>query len=222
MQEAVIILINMNKNNLQKVSSEIESQDNKALTWICNVSVKTQVNSVINEIALMLDKIDVLIYLISIYSFHTLQDHSAALYHHIMNVNMNSYFFLTQTVLSHMQKADYDQIINTATDMFLFSFTEISVYVISKAAVIDFICIITAEAESDVTANVLVSGLIWTETELKREQTQSLYNLMQNKQCIKHNELSQNIAHTVSFIASSETQFITDQSFDVEDEITFS
>ncbi|MCJ1303619.1 hypothetical protein MMC08_006429 [Hypocenomyce scalaris] len=221
-QGAVVILVDINKDNLQKVSSEIESQGGKALTRVCNVGVEAQVDSVINEVASTLGKIDVLVHLAGIYPFHTLQDHPAALYHHIMNVNMDSCFFLTRAVLPHMQKAGYGRIINTATGTCLFPFAGISAYVASKAAVIGFTRVTAAEAGPGVTANVLVPGLIRTETGLKGGQTQPLYDLMRHKQCIKRNGLPQDIAHTASFIASPEAQFITGQSFDIGGGITFS
>src|SRR2546423_1341240 len=134
-QGASVVLVDLNKEKLQEVSSKIGSQGEKATSRVWDVGVEAEVDSLINEVASTLGKIDVLVHLAGIYPFKPILDCTVADYRRIFNVNVDSCFFLTRAVLPHMQRAGYGRIINTASATIQVPEPGLSVYAASKSAV---------------------------------------------------------------------------------------
>jgi NAD(P)-dependent dehydrogenase (short-subunit alcohol dehydrogenase family) len=136
-----------------------------------------------------------------------------------MNVSMDGCFFLTRAVLPHMQKAGYGRIINTASNTIQRPEVGLSVYTAAKGALAAFTRVTAMEAGPGITANVIVPGLVRTDTTWKA--TPALFDKEVERQCVKRHGLPEDIAHTISFMASPEAQFITGQIFDVSGGSTF-
>jgi NAD(P)-dependent dehydrogenase (short-subunit alcohol dehydrogenase family) len=218
-QGASVVLVDINKERLEEVSSTIESQGEKSSFRVCNVGVEAEVVSLINEVASTLGKIDVLAHLAGIYPFAPLLSSTADEYHRIFNVNMESTFFLTRAVLPHMQKAGYGRIINTSSATIYSPEAGLSVYAASKGAVAAFTRSTAIEAGPGVTANAVTPSLIRTEKTwnamVSPDGSRPLFDSIMGRQCVKRHGLPRDVAHMISFIASPEAEFITGQVFDI-------
>src|SRR5271168_1553126 len=65
-QGASVVLVDINKEKVEEVSSTIESQGEKSSFRVCNVGVEAEVDSLINEVASTFGKIEVLVHLAGI------------------------------------------------------------------------------------------------------------------------------------------------------------
>jgi NAD(P)-dependent dehydrogenase (short-subunit alcohol dehydrogenase family) len=213
-QGASVVLVDLNKEKLEETSSRL-SQSATATARVCNIGEEEEVNSLISGIISdsSLGRIDVLVHLAGIYPFHPILDYPTSQYRRIMNVSMDGCFFLTRAVLPHMQKAGYGRIINTASSAVYSPVPGLSVYAAAKGAIIAFTRVTALEAGSGITANAIAPGLIRTETTAK--QTPELFDIVMERQCVKRYGRPEDVAHTISFIASPEAQLITGQVFDI-------
>jgi NAD(P)-dependent dehydrogenase (short-subunit alcohol dehydrogenase family) len=224
-QGASVVLVDLNKEKLREVATQVESQGAKATCRVCNVGVEAEVDSLINEVVSTLGRIDVLVHLAGIYPFKPLLQYSVEEYHRVMNVNMDSCFFLTRAVLPHMQKAGYGRIVNTASGAMLHPEPGLSVYVAAKSAVAGFTRATAAEAGPGVTANAVCPGLIRTDNTwnsgIALDGSRPLFDKMVGRQCVKRHGLPKDVAHVINFLASPEAEFITGQVLDIGGGATF-
>jgi NAD(P)-dependent dehydrogenase (short-subunit alcohol dehydrogenase family) len=220
-QGASVVLVDMNEMKVKDVASSFEANGWTATSRVCNLTVEEQVTSTINEIASTLGKIDVLVHLAGIYPFRRLLDSTLSDYDQIMSTNMASCFFLTHATLPHMQKAGYGRIINTASGVTSHPEPGLALYAAAKSAVAGFTRATAVEAGPGVTANVVSPSLILTDRTWNSEGSKALFDIVMEKQCVKRYGLPRDIAHTISFIASPEADFITGQLFDVGGGATF-
>ena len=224
-QGATVVLVDLNKQKLQEVASEINSEGNKAHSCGVNLGIEAEVDLLITEIVSALAKIDILVHLAGIYPFKPILQYTAADYHDIFAVNMDSCFFLTRAILPHMQKACYGRIINTASATIYSPEAGLSVYAASKSAVAAFTRSTAVEAGPGVTANVVSPSLIRTDNTWNAgvlpDGSHPLFEKLVGRQCIKRQGLPRDVAHMISFIASPEAEFITGQLFDVGGGSTF-
>lgn len=224
-QGATVVLVDIQEDKLIRVKSEIEAAGGKAAYRVCNIAEEDQATSLIDGLIATYGKIDVLIQLAALYPFIPLLDHPSKDFLQVMNVNVNACFYLTRAVLPHMKKAGYGRLINTASGTLQLPDPGLSAYVTSKAAIVGFTRSTAVAAGPGVTANIILPGLIRTEAVWKVHErpdgSHGLFDSLIEKQCVKRNGRPQDIAHTISFIASPEAQFITGQIFDCGGGATF-
>ena len=224
-QGATVVLVDLNREKLHEVSSEIDSEGKKISFRICNLGVEEEVNSLISEVVSTLGKIDVLVHVAGIYPFKPIVEYTVAEYHRVFNVNMESCFLLTRAVLPHMQKAGYGRIINTASTTIQLPEFGLSVYAASKSAIVGFTRSSALEAGPGVTANVVSPSLIRTENAWKGsvlpDGSNPFFDQIVGKQVVKRYGLPKDVAHMICFIASPEAEWITGQLFDVGGGTTF-
>ena len=217
-QGASVILVDLNKEKVEEVSAKL-SQSGTVTARVCNIGVEEEVDALIKGIVETLGKIDVVVHLAGIYPFHPIHEYPTSQYRRVMNVSMDGCFFLTRAVLPHMRKAGYGRIINTASSTVYGPVPGLSVYAGAKGAITAFTRTVAVQAGPGITANIISPGLIRTENAYK--QSPELFEPVMAKQCVKRYGRPEDIAHTISFVASPEAQMITGQVFDVTGGSTF-
>lgn len=219
-QGASVILVDLSKERVEETTAKL-CQSGAATARVCNIGVEEEVEALVKDIIsdATFGKIDVLVHLAGVYPFHPINDYPTAQYRHVMNVSMDGCFFLSRAVLPHMQRAGYGRIINTASTTVYGPVPGLSVYAGAKGAITAFTRTIAVEAGPGITANIIAPGLTRTETTSK--QTPQLFDQVMAVQCVKRYGRPEDIAHTISFIASPEAQMITGQVFDVSGGSTF-
>jgi NAD(P)-dependent dehydrogenase (short-subunit alcohol dehydrogenase family) len=219
-QGASVVLADINKEKVEETSTKL-TQNGTTTARACNIGVEEEVDALVKGIISdpKLRKIDVLVHLAGIYPFHSINEYPTSQYRRVMNVNMDGCFFLNRAVLPHMQKAGYGRIINTASNAVYSPVPGLSAYAGAKGAITAFTRTLAAEAGPGVTANVVAPGLTLTPT--TSNQSPALFDQIIAIQCVKRYGRPEDIAHTISFIASPEAQMITGQVFDVSGGATF-
>jgi NAD(P)-dependent dehydrogenase (short-subunit alcohol dehydrogenase family) len=222
---AMVVLLDVQSTG-EDVGQAIRARGGKAQFYQCDVGNEKEVNSVIQNILQSFSRIDILAHIAGIFPSIPIDGHSTAEYYRVMNVNMDSCFFLTRAVLSEMNKNHYGRIVNTSSGRVQLPDTGLSAYTAAKAAIVGFTRSVAREAGAGVTANVVMPGLIVTE-DLRRQHTlpdgtQPFFkDMIEKVQCVKRLGEPEDIARTIMFIASPEASFITGQIFDVGGGATF-
>ena len=222
---ATVVLLDIQPKG-EDVAQSIRARGGKAQFYQCDVGNEIQVNSIIQDILRRFSRIDVLAHVAGIYPSIPIEGHSTAEYYRVMNVNMDSCFFLARAVLPEMNKNKYGRIVNTSSGRVQLPDHGLSAYTAAKAAIVGFTRSISREAGVGVTANVIMPGLIVTE-DLRRQHTlpdgtQPFFkDMIEKVQGVKRLGEPEDIARTIMFIASPEASFITGQVFDVGGGATF-
>ncbi len=209
--------IQLNRDHSQRTESTEDSQEQNLspICHVCDVSDEKAVNQLVIDVADRLGHIDVLVHLAGMYPFHLLADYPSDAYHKVIQVNLDSCFYLIRAVLPHMQRAGYGRIITTASGSLFTPVPGLAAYGAAKGGIVGLTNMAAAEGGPGVTANTLVPGLIRTEHMWRGGDTRHLFDSMLEKQCIKRYGRPEDIAHTVCFLASPEAGFITGLSIDV-------
>lgn len=220
-QGAMLILVDMDEKQLERVASQLSSQVAKVTYRVTNLVSEEEVNSLVNDVVSAHGKIDVLVHIAGIYPFGPLLHQSTEEYRRIMTTNMDSCFYLTRAVLPHMQKSGYGRIINTASATAIHPEPGLAAYAASKSAVAAFTRATAAEAGTGITANVVAPSLIVTNTTWNDSSAMPIFDQAMGKQCVKRYGLPKDVAHLISFVASPEAEFITGQTFHVNGGLLF-
>jgi NAD(P)-dependent dehydrogenase (short-subunit alcohol dehydrogenase family) len=144
-QGAQVFMLDIQEQKLKNVQSSMIQQGGK-------------------EQAVSEEKIDALAHLAGIYPFHSLVGYPTEIYRRIISINLDASFYLTRAVLPHMQKSGYGRIILTSSSSSQEPEFGLSAYVASKGAIVGLARATAIEAGPGVTANVIMPGLIKTET----------------------------------------------------------
>ncbi|KUL87564.1 hypothetical protein ZTR_04581 [Talaromyces verruculosus] len=222
---ARVVMLDLQEQKLQKVKSAIEQHGGKALYKVCDISNERAVSEVIDWIAATCKKIDVLVNLAGIYPFHPLVNYPTEIYRRVMTVNVDASFYLTRAVLPHMQKAGYGRIIHTSSSTFQQPELGLSAHVASKAAIVGLTRATSVEAGPGVTANVIMPGLIKTDSAynagVQPDGSHPLFDKVIQLQVTQRMGRPEDIAHAICFMASPESHFFTGQIFDCNGGVSF-
>ena len=225
-QGATVVLVDINQDALENLRQQIQlaSTETKEIghkkarspiCHVCDVSDENAVNQLITNVVDRLGHVDVLVHLAGMYPFHLFTEYPSDAYHKVIQVNLDSCFYLIRAVLPHMQRAGYGRIITTSSGSLFTPVAGLAAYGAAKGGIIGLTNMAAAEAGPGITANTLVPGLIRTEHMWRGGDTRHLFDSTLEKQCVKRYGRPEDIAHTVCFLASPEAGFITGLSIDI-------
>ncbi|KAL4879017.1 hypothetical protein BJY04DRAFT_208938 [Aspergillus karnatakaensis] len=224
-QGAHVILLDINTTKLLEVQSSIIAAGGEATSRPCDLTDETAVTATIDSIVAAHTKIDILAHIAGIYPFHPLENYPTDTYRRAMATNLDSTFFLMRAVMPHMRKAGYGRIIHTSSSTFQEPEVGLSAYAASKAAVIGLVRSAAIEAGPGVTVNVVMPGLVKTETvwngSVQADGSNPLFESVIAKQIVKRAVLPEDVAHAFCLVASPEAGMFTGQVFDVSGGETF-
>ena len=227
-QGATVVLVDINQDALADLSQQIqltrdgtETKESghrrvpSPICHVCDVSDEKAVNKLVTDVKDRLGHIDVLVHLAGMYPFHLFTEYPSDAYHKVIQVNLDSCFYLIRAVLPQMQRAGYGRIITTASGSLFTPVAGLAAYGAAKGGIMGLTNMAATEAGPGVTANTLVPGLIRTEHMWRGGDTRHLFDSTLEKQCVKRYGRPEDIAHTVCFLASPEAGFITGLSIDI-------
>lgn len=135
----------------------------------------------------------------------------------VLNVNAVSATALMGAVVPGMKKAGFGRIINVSSITFALGFAELSAYVSSKGALIGLTRVWARELGADnITVNAISPGAFQTDAEKIHPDPEGYSRFVLNQQAIKRRGIHQDFTHTVSFLLSIESGFITGQNITVD------
>lgn len=222
---ADIVINDINRGSIEKVSREVESLGAKSLQVCADVSVKSSVEEMVSTIIKKWKKIDILVNCAGIAYINPLIETTEEEFDHVYKVNLKGTFLCTQIVAKQMIKQGGGKIINISSLAGRRAAEFLGAYVTSKFGVIGLTQATALElARYGITCNAVAPGFIKTPlTKLrdKREaEIRGLEKIDTSERAIKGIPLGrignpEDIANVVSFLASSDSDYINGQTINV-------
>lgn len=203
------------------VVDEIRKNGGEAFAFRANVSEELEVQAMVDATVTQFGTIDILVNNAAIDPRQKWNEISVADWDRVMTNNVRSQFVCCKAVYPYMKKQQYGKIINVSSVTFWFGKTNYVHYVASKGAIIGFTRALAREVGTDnITVNCITPGAIKTETELEKvgsieaqRETDLQMTLLQS---IPKRQLIGDLDGAFVFLASSDSDFITGQTLNVD------
>lgn len=198
-----------NEKNAIKTRNEAIKLGVDAFFISVDISDKTQIEKMINEVLDKFGHIDVLVNNAGISELKKIEDIDEANWNKIIDTNLKGTFFCAQLVLTHMRKRKKGKIINMASQAGTTGGIFIGAhYSISKAGII---CLTKTLAKIGAPFGILVNsvspGLI--ETDMIKSYPDNLKNDLIKTIPLGRTGTPKEVAGVVAFLASDEANYIT-------------
>ncbi len=205
----------------ENVVKQIKDRGGEAFAFAADVANESDVERMVAETVSRFGSIDILVNNAAVDPRKKWTDITVEDWDYIMSNNVRSQFICCKSVYPHMRKQRYGKIINVSSVTFWIGKTNYVHYVASKGAIIGFTRALAREVGGDnITVNCITPGAVQTETELAKagsaeklkEDEKSLLQL----QAIPRRELIEDLEGAFVFLASSDSDFITGQTVNVD------
>jgi len=132
-----VIICSRTQEEIDSAVKEIKSTGNgQIIARKCDVSVSSQVNSLVNEVLEIYGRVDVLINNAGITYVKKLIDTTEEEWDHTLDVNLKAAFLLCKAIVPHMIESNHGVIINVSSGAGKVGFEDISAYCASKFGMI--------------------------------------------------------------------------------------
>ena len=207
-----ILLTGTNKEKLNVLSNSLKSISDLA---ICDLSDIKNIEKITDKIKSFFDcKVDILINNAGITRDNITMRMKEDQWLEVININLNSTFFLTKEVLKFMLKNRYGRIVNISSIVGSSGNLGQSNYAASKAGVEGMTRSIALEVASrGITANCIAPGFIQTDMTKKLLETNE--ERLLEKIPIKRIGIPEDISSLTAFLSSDNASYITGQTFHV-------
>jgi len=211
---AVVVNYSSSKAGADRVVDEIVSQGGKALAVHANVSKKADVERLFSETKKAFGKLDVLVNNAGIYEFAPLSEVSAEHFHKHFDLNVLGLLFASQEAVKHFGPTG-GSIVNISSVASTQGFPAASVYSATKGAVDSLTRSLAKElGPQNVRVNTINPGMVETEG----VHAAGIAESDMRKQVEAQTPLGrigqpQDIAPAAVFLASSDSAWITGESF---------
>ncbi|NIG99314.1 MAG: SDR family oxidoreductase [Buchnera aphidicola (Periphyllus acericola)] len=212
-----IIGTSRNKYGIKKIKKIIKKNGQAIFLDVSNLN---SINNFLKFIKKNIGKIDILINNIGETSDNLITHMSNKEWNYIINVNLNSIFYISKEIIKNMIKQRYGRIINIGSVAGKIGNSGQTNYSASKAALIGFTKSLSLEvAQRGITVNLISPGFI--KTKMLKKLTS-----IQLKRCIQKIPMRKfgkpkDISNLVEFLASDKSEYITGQTFHVNGGICF-
>ena len=139
-----------------------------------------------------------------------------------MNTNLKGTFMISQEIFSIMKKQNYGRIVNISSSSGQYGGPRTVHYAVSKAGLISLgHCLARFGAPYNITCNNIAPGIITTEMSDNIMSSELGRKLMDNTLLHRPGTVNE-VAKTVSFLASDDSSYITGQTINVNGGVLFS
>ena len=226
-QEGANLVLSANEPQVQAVATELEKSGAHAISVICDVTSKTEVENLFATAVKRFGAVDVSIQNAGVITIAKVEDLTEAEWDKVMAVNTKGVFLCCQAAAGHMRPRKSGRIINTASGQARQGFIYTPHYAASKFGVVGITQSLAKElAPSGVTVNAFCPGIIDTDMWAYNDQAwgKLLGNyrpgeLMQewvNNIPMKRVGRPEDVAGLVTFLASDDAAYITGQTINVD------
>ena len=209
------------KNELDETIDQVQALGRKAIGLIADISKGNEVREMVERAINTFGRIDILVNNAAFFSsivkkpFYQI---SAEEWDAVIGVNLKGLFLCSKAVYPQMKKQRKGKIINVSSGTFFRGLPHFLHYVTSKGGVIGFTRALAREVGDDgIRVNAIAPG--YTETEILRERPQDPEEVIKAtvaNRCIKRTETPEDLAGTIVFLASDDSDFITGQTILVD------
>ncbi len=207
-----VVVSDIDEEGCKNVVKKIESLGSKALAIKCDVSKKAEVDNLITKAVDTFGKLDILVNNAGIFPFKPFLEMTEEDWDKVLDVNLKSVFLCSQAAAKVMKEES--KIISISSIAALVGFPALSHYCASKGGVSSMTRSLALElAPQKINVNAVAPGGIDTpgakSTEEITKQTIAAIPL-------KRMGVPEDIANTVSFLASDKSNYITGQTIVVD------
>ena len=205
---SVVINYNTSKTQALELEKEIKNLGADCLTIQADISNKTQVTSMVNQIIEHFGKIDILVNNAAITSDSLFNDKTSESFLSVYNTNVVGAFLLSQVVGNIMYKNKSGKIINiSSTNGINTYYPMCAEYDASKSALISLTHNLAIQFAPYVSVNAIAPGFIATESEIK-DMDEDYIKSEEEKILLGRAGTEQDISNLVLFLASDKSQYI--------------
>lgn len=221
---ASVVVADQNRERVQSVVAEIESDGGVALAVEVDVSNRVSADAMVQSTLQAFGQVDVLINNAAIFStlkMKPFEDIDGDEWDRVMAVNARGVFFCAQAVSAPMRAKGYGKIINISSSVVVTGRANYAHYVASKGAVVALTRALATElGSSGINVNAVSPHGIVTEVPrdtIKPEQWDEILSAQALK---RKGEVSDMIGATM-FLASESSKYITGQTLNVDAGLRF-
>lgn len=216
---AKVVIADFNTSGAEEAAAEIIAQGGEALGIFIDVGDEVSIKRAVDQTVEHFGKLNILFNNVGLTNLqkdldvvHVDLDE----WDRLLNVNLKSVLLGCRYAIPHMTEAGGGSIINTAS-MAAYVGDPIRVaYGASKAAVVNLTkYVATQYGKDNIRCNAIAPGLILTPA-AKRNMSDELLDVFMKYNVLPYHGEADDIGHTVVFLASDESKFITGQTIQVE------
>ena len=170
------------------------------------------------EIAERFGRCDILVNNVGIYPNEPFEAVTFAKWRRVMAINLDSMFLTAKAFVPGMVDRGWGRIVNMASNTFGTPVTGYSHYIASKGGVIGFTRALASDlADKGITVNAIAPSLVRTHgTQVTNPRSDERFEAVSSMQAIKRTQMPEDLAGTLSFLASDDAAFVTGQTLYVD------
>ena len=183
-----------------------------------DVTSEDDVGRLSAEIAERFGRCDILVNNVGIYPNEPFEDVTFAKWRRVMAINLDSMFLTAKAFVPGMVDRGWGRIVNMASNTFGTPVTGYSHYIASKGGVIGFTRALASDlADRGITVNAIAPSLVRTHgTQVTNPRSDERFEAVSSMQAIKRTQMPEDLAGTLSFLASDDAAFVTGQTLYVD------
>lgn len=206
----VVINYNKSEKEAQDLLEELNNENLSVRIFKADISNPQEANSLVNYTIGQFERIDVLINNAGISKFNLFTDISYEEWHEVMNVNLNSVFYVTKKALQYMIPELQGKIINISSIWGIVGASNEVHYSASKAALIGMTKALAKElGPSNIQVNAIAPGVI--ETDMIKDIDDDTIDMLKYDTPLMRIGKPIDIAKCALFLAQDGGDFITGQ-----------
>ena len=214
----VIINYNKNEEEAEKVVKEVKNYGVKSIAIKADVSNFEEVTQMMKSVESEFGKIDILINNAGIVRDRTLKNMSLEEWHDVININLNGVFYVTKLALPLIKEEG--RIINISSIIGKYGNFGQCNYAAAKAGIIGFTKSLAKElGKKKITVNAIAPGFV--KTDITKDISFITKKMVNYMTTLKEEADPEDIAYTVSFLASKKARYITGAVVEVSGGLAF-
>jgi len=215
---ASVVLSGRRRENLEKVAADIQSNGGQALPVVADVSRREDVESMAAGALRAYGKIDILVNNAGINIAKPFLDLTEEEWDAVLNTNLKGCFYCCQAIGKGMVEQGSGSIINMVSVFGLRGFMNLSPYIASKGAIVQFTKALAVEwGRHNVRVNAIAPSYIKTEmTKRDIESDERVLKFNLGKIPMRRGGEPHEIGGIVVFLASEASSFVTGETVAVD------
>jgi meso-butanediol dehydrogenase/(S,S)-butanediol dehydrogenase/diacetyl reductase len=226
-EEGASLILSAKEESVHKVAEELKTLGINAVSVVCDVTQKTEVERLYDRALAEFGKLDVSIQNAGVITIARIEELSENDWDRVMAVNTKGVFLCCQAAAVRMKPRRFGRIINTASGQARQGFIYTPHYAASKFGVVGLTQSLAKELASDnITVNAFCPGIIetdmWAYNDaawgklLGNYQPGELMREWVNNIPMKRPGKAEDVAGLVAFLASEDAAYITGQTINVD------
>lgn len=216
----VVVNYCSNPELAHQVVDEIVKCGGAAFAYGADVSKENEVQAMVEETVQQYGTVDILVNNAAMDPRKAWYEITVEEWDYIMGINVKSQFLCAKAVFPLMKEKSYGKIINVSSVTFFTGQKHFLHYVTSKGAIVGFTRALARElGEHRITVNCITPGAVHTETEQEKEAPEALekaIKFLAEAQSFSRRQVCADLIGAFIFFASSDSDFITGQTLNVD------